>query len=148
MSINQSNIHKTVNIHKTENNRLFNTAVGTECQGVVRFMRPWTPDTRRLDLRPRKCPPQYYPHIQDPGSAVKEVLFLGLFDVTRCCRVAVGTLRLLFGTVWHCFDTVWYSISLDGRYTGPKLSKTGTKFSKMRSYSRKRLGNLIELLIY
>ena len=41
---------------------------------------------------------------QDPGYAGIPVFFLGLFDVTRCCAVAVGTVLALFGPVWHCFD--------------------------------------------
>ena len=106
MSIIQSNVHKSVIFSKTENNRLFDTAVGTECQSVVRFVGPWSTETRRLDLRPERCPPVNEPHIQDPRSAGITDLFLGLFDVTRRAAVAVRVGMALFGAVWHCFGTV------------------------------------------
>ena len=67
-------------------------------------MGPWHANTRRLDLRPRKCPPVNEPQFQDPGYVRKQVIFLGLFDVTHCRAVAVGTVMALFGTVLHCFD--------------------------------------------
>ena len=90
----------------------YDTAVGTECQGVVRFMRAGTPKTGRLDLRPERCPPVIRPHIQDPGSAGNPSLFLGLFDVTRRCRVAGVT----------SVPGVWVK-------QGPIFSKTGPKTS-------------------
>ena len=46
--------------------------------------------TRRLDLRPKRCPPVKVPGFQDPGYARISGLFLGLFDVTRHSRVAGG----------------------------------------------------------
>ena len=107
MSIIQSNVHKSVIFVKTENNRLFDTAVGTECQHVGGFMRPWTPETQRLDLRPERCPPVNSPQFQDPGYAGNKGLFLGLFGVTRLTAVAVRPGVSLFGPVWHCFGTVW-----------------------------------------
>ena len=72
-----------------------------------------------IRLKARTCPPQEQPHSQDPGSAVKRTLFLGLFDVTRRCTVAVRHCLALFG-LFGTVLAVWrYSISLDGRYTGP-----------------------------
>ena len=82
------------------------TAVGTDCQCVVRFMGPCRAKTRRLDLRPRMCPPLKQPHSQDPGYVSFKDLFLGLFDVTRRAAVADGTVLALFDTVWHCFDSM------------------------------------------
>ena len=92
-SINQSNVHKSVKYVKsvkTVKNMKVYTAVGKECRHVVRFMGPWHVNTRRLDLRPRKCPPSDDPQIQDPRSAGITGLFLGLFDVTHACAVAEG----------------------------------------------------------
>ena len=66
----------------------------------------WARETRRLDLRPRMCPPLNTSDIQDPGYAGIKVLFLGLFDVTpRAGEMAAGS-------------------------TGPYISKTGPKLSK------------------
>ena len=83
---------------------LFHTAVGTECQHVVRFMGPCTSIMGRLDLRPETCPPLNTSGFQDLRSAGNTGLFLGLFDVTRCWRVAVDGRYGTVGTVWHCFD--------------------------------------------
>ena len=47
-----------------------------------------TPKTRRLGIRPETCPPVKQAHSQDPGSARKTGLFLGLFDVTHRRGVA------------------------------------------------------------
>ena len=44
-----------------------------------------------IRLKARTCPPVFRPHSQDPGSAVKPDLFLGLFDVTRRAAVAGGS---------------------------------------------------------
>ena len=87
-----------------EINLKVDTSLGTECQHVGGFMGPCARKTGRLDLRPRTCPLLNNPQFQDPGSAVITGLFLGLFDVTHCRAVAVGTPMALFDTVWHCFD--------------------------------------------
>ena len=113
--------------------------MGTECQHVVRFMTRRTPKTGRLDLRPETCPPQINLRFQDPGSAGIPGLFLGLFDVSRCWRVAgeVGVPGVWVKTGPKLSKTgpKTSQIALKLSKTGPKtmkFSKTGTKFSEMR----------------
>ena len=115
-------------------------------------MGPRALNSGRLDLRPERCPPIKQPQFQDPGYTPNKVLFLGLFDVTRRLAVAGVTLYPMF----YCFDTVLTLFGPDDTLwllgteviTGPKFSKTGTKFSKTVHFQETSLGNLIETHVY
>ena len=78
-------------------------------------MRLGTPKTRRLDLRPERCPPLRMPEFLTLRCAGIQALFLGLFDVTPPAAVAACS----------GVPGVWCQ-------TGPKFSKTGPKYSHIR----------------
>ena len=109
MSIFQSFVHNSVKcpyFRHLSIIQLFDTAVGTDCQHVVRLLTRLTRKTRRLGTRRETCPPLNKALFWDPGSARFRLLFLGLFDVTRQRGVAAAVSFLvlaLFGTVLALF---------------------------------------------